>query len=304
MEEVLSVLNNVFMLMFVVPSMLAMGFGLTVGQILEPLKNWKVVVFALVASFVIVPLAGYLITLLIPMQQDYQIGLILVATAAGAPMLPKMAQLAKGNLALGVGLMTLLMVGTVIYMPIMLPILLPGVSVNPADIAVSLVVLMLIPLGIALFVRARWHEVAGYFRPKMAQLSNVGLIGLIITMLLLDWRNVLQTIGTGALASIILLILVGVVAGYFLGGAAPGGKSVFALGTAQRNLAAANVVALGNFAAQPNVLVTVIVAGVLMMVILFPLAGEFGKRAPAPKLATVAATSAPVKSGGGSGKKK
>lgn len=304
MEEILSVLNNVFMLMFVVPSMLAMGFGLTVAQILEPLKNWKVVVFALLASFVIVPAAAYLITMLIPMEQDYQIGLILVATAAGAPMLPKMTQLAKGNIALGVGLMTLLMVSTIVYMPIMLPILLPGVSVNPADIASSLVVLMLIPLAGALFVRSRWQEIADWLRPKMAQLSNVGLIGLIITMLLLDWRNVLQTIGTGALASILLLIVIAAVAGYFLGGVAPGGKSVFALGTAQRNLAAANVVALGNFAAQPNVLVTVIVAGVLMMVILFPLAGEFGKRAPAPKVVPVTATAAPAKSGGASGRKK
>lgn len=304
MQEILSVLNSVFMLVFVVPSMLAMGFGLTVGQILEPLKNWKVVVFALLASFVIVPLAAYLIGLVIPLEQDYKIGLILVATAAGAPMLPKMAQIAKGNVALSVGLMTLLMVGTVIYMPIMLPILLPGVTVNPADIASSLVVLMLIPLAVALFVRSRWQGVADYLKPKMASLSNVGLIGLIATTVLMDWRSVLQTVGTGALISIILLIVVGAAAGYFLGGVVSGGKSVFALGTAQRNLAAANVVALGNFAGQPNVLVTVIVAGVLMMLILFPLAGEFGKRAPAPKLAPVAAASAPVKSSGGSGKRK
>lgn len=297
MEEILSVLNSVFMLVFVVPSMLAMGFGLTVGQILEPLKNWKVVVFALVASFVVVPLAAYLIGLIIPMEQDYRIGLVLVATAAGAPMLPKMAQIAKGNVALSVGLMTLLMVGTVIYMPIMLPILLPGVSVNPGDIASSLVVLMLIPLAIALLIRSRWQEVADYLRPKMAQLSNVGLIGLIATTVLMDWRQVLQTVGTGALASIILLVVIAAATGYFLGGAVTGGKSVMALGTAQRNLAAANVVALGNFAAQPNVLVTVIVSGVIMMLLLFPLAGEFGKRAPAPN-------AVPVKAGGGSGKKK
>lgn len=303
MDEILSVLNSVFMLIFVVPSMLAMGFGLTVGQILEPLKNWKVVVFALVASFIIVPLAAYLIGLVIPMEQDYKIGLVLVATAAGAPMLPKMAQIAKGSVALSVGLMTLLMVGTVIYMPIMLPILLPGVTVNPADIASSLVVLMLIPLGIALIVRARWQEIADWLRPKMAQLSNVGLIGLIATTILMDWRSVLQTVGTGALASIILLVIIAAAAGYFLGGTVPGGKSVMALGTGQRNLAAANVVALGNFAAQPNVLVTVIVAGVIMMLILFPLAGEFGKRAPAPKVAPAPAT-ASVKTAGGSGKKK
>ena len=65
-------------------------------------------------------------------------GLLLLGTAAGAPFLPKLAQIAKGNLAFGVGLMVLLMVVTVGYLPLVLPVLLPGVSVNPAEIARSL----------------------------------------------------------------------------------------------------------------------------------------------------------------------
>ena len=47
----------------------------------------------------------------------------------------------QGNLALAVGLMVLLMVVTVGYLPLVLPMLLPGVSVNPVKIGVSLVVL-------------------------------------------------------------------------------------------------------------------------------------------------------------------
>lgn len=300
-EEILSVLNSLFTVIFVVTSMLAMGFGLSLGQIIEPLKDWKIVVFALVANFVVVPAAAYLIKTFIPMDEAYQIGLILVATAAGAPMLPKMAQMAKGSIALSVGLMTLLMVGTVLYLPIVLPLLLPGVTVDPMAVASSLVVLMLVPLAIALLVHARWHDVAEYLKPKMSQASSLGLIGLIGTTVLLDWRLVLQTIGTGALLSLLLLVVVAVAAGYFLGGSTMGTKSVMALGTGQRNLAAATVVASGNFADQPNVLVLVIVAGVIMMLLLFPLASEFGKRAPAPK--TAPAVVAPIKSGGG-GKKK
>jgi predicted Na+-dependent transporter len=299
--EILSVLNSLFTVIFVVTSMLAMGFGLTLGQIIAPLRDWKVVVFALLASFIIVPAAAFLLKTFIPMEQDYQIGLMLVATAAGAPMLPKLAQIAKGAIALSVGLMTLLMVGTVIYLPIVLPLLLPGVTVNPMEVASSLVVLMLIPLAIALFVHSRWVDVADYLRPKMAQASTLGLIWLIGTTVLLNWRLVLQTVGTGALLSILLLVAVALATGYFLGGSAPGAKPVMALGTAQRNLAAATVVASGNFADQPNVLVLVIVAGVIMMAILFPLAGEFGRRAPAPKAVPAAAM---VRAGGSSGRKK
>ena len=63
------------------------------------------------------------------------IGLMLLATAAGAPFLPKLVQLAKGDVAFGVGLMVLLMVATVAYVPIVLPLLLPSISINPLDIA-------------------------------------------------------------------------------------------------------------------------------------------------------------------------
>ena len=47
-----------------------------------------------------------------------------MGTAAGAPFLPKLGQLAKGNLAFAVGLMVMLMVVTVGYLPLVLPLLL------------------------------------------------------------------------------------------------------------------------------------------------------------------------------------
>ena len=50
--------------------------------------------------------------------------------AGGAPFLLKLADLAKANMAFAVGLMVVLMVITVGYMPIVLPLLLAGVSVG------------------------------------------------------------------------------------------------------------------------------------------------------------------------------
>jgi len=48
-------------LIFVLSSMLAMGFSLTVQQILVPLRNTKLVIFSIVANFIFIPmLAPYL----------------------------------------------------------------------------------------------------------------------------------------------------------------------------------------------------------------------------------------------------
>ena len=102
---------------------------------------------------------------IIPLDQDVQIGLLLMGTAAGAPFLPKLAQIAKADVAFAVGLMTLLMLVTIVYLPIVLPLLLPGVEVSALQIALSLVVTMLVPLVIGLFVKARYVGAAQARRP-------------------------------------------------------------------------------------------------------------------------------------------
>ena len=56
-----------------------------------------------------------------------------------------------------------------------------------------------------------------------------------------------------------------------------------ALGTGQSNVSAAFVVAVGNFADNPDVIVTLIVLIIIDLVILLPLAGEMGKRMTAAK---------------------
>src|SRR5262249_46841481 len=142
MREILAALSEVFTLTFVVSSMLALGFSLTVAQIVNPLRDLNLVIRALLANFVLVPVAAYALKTFLPIGESYGIGLMLLATAAGAPFLPKLVQLARGDVALGVGLMVLLMIVTVAYIPIVLPLVLPGVSINPMDIASSLVVLM------------------------------------------------------------------------------------------------------------------------------------------------------------------
>src|SRR5262245_3750919 len=156
--EILAVLSKVFTLTFVVASMLALGFSLTVGQIVSPLRDVQLVLRALVANFVLVPAAAYGIKMIIPIGDSYGAGQLILATAAGAPALPELVELGKGGVAFAAGLMVLLMLVTVAYVPSVLPLLLRGGSVAPLDIAKSLIVLMLLPLGFALCIKARYSE--------------------------------------------------------------------------------------------------------------------------------------------------
>ena len=62
MNEFFEALAQISGLLFVVTSMLAMGLSLTVPQIMQPLRNMRLVMLALVANFVLVPLLAYAIT--------------------------------------------------------------------------------------------------------------------------------------------------------------------------------------------------------------------------------------------------
>ncbi len=277
MNEFFEALAQISGLLFVVTSMLAMGLSLTVPQIMQPLRNVRLVVLALVANFVLVPLLAYVITLVIPLEQSLKVGLIVLATAAGAPFLPKLVQGAKGNVAFGVGLMVLLMVVTIIYMPIVLPLLLPGVSVNPWDIAKSLIVLMLVPLAIGLLMRSHSPDAAAHWQPVMSKISGLAILILLVVGLGLNISNIIDLIGTGGILALLLFIIGSFLLGFLLGGRDQGDRSVMGLGTAQRNVSAAIVVTAQNFSGT-NTLSFVLVAAILLLLLLLPAAKRLGAR--------------------------
>jgi predicted Na+-dependent transporter len=262
-------------LLFIITSMLAMGMSLTVPMILQPLKNVRLVVLALLANFVLVPLLAYAIKSIIPLESSLQIGLIVLSTAAGAPFLPKLVQGAKGNLAFGVGLMVLLMIVTVVYMPIVLPLLLPGVSVNPWDIAKSLIVLMLIPLAIGLLIKAHSPDVATEYQPVMNKVSSLSMLILLVVGLGLNVSNIIDLIGSNGFLALLLFVGGCLLIGFLLGGREPQIRNVMSLGTAQRNVAAAVLVSAQNFSGT-NTLSFVLVAAVMLLLILLPTARRMG----------------------------
>ena len=98
LPDVLNPLSKIAGLLFIVPTLLVMGLSLTVAQIIQPLRNARLVTLALLANFVLVPFLAYLILRVIPLEQSLRIGLVVLATAAGAPFLPNWCRTQKGTL--------------------------------------------------------------------------------------------------------------------------------------------------------------------------------------------------------------
>jgi BASS family bile acid:Na+ symporter len=269
-------------LLFVVASMLAMGLALTVRTIVCSISNVRLMVLALAANFVAVPALAYAASglLISDSHPGLKTGLILIGTAAGAPFLPKLVQIAHGSIALGVGLMVTLMGVTIVYLPLVLPLLLPsGVEVDSWQIAKSLIFLMLLPLSVGLFIRARYDQLSETLKPVAAQVSTIAIAVLGVALLVVNFRQIIDTIGTGGIVAALVLLVGALLIGFLAGGSSQQNRSVVGLGTAQRNLSAAIVVAVQNFGDDAEVITMVMVVGVLGFIVLFATAGELGNRA-------------------------
>ncbi len=286
LSEILAVMTQVGMLLFVVGGMAAMGLSLTVLRIVTPLRDVRMVVLLLLANFVVVPAAAIAATRVLPMDQDSATAVVLIGCVAGAPFLPKLAQLAKADVALAVGSMVLLMVVTVFYAPIVVPLVIPGVTVDPLAVAQSLVLFMLIPLGIGLLIRARLSELADSWVGPVGQASTVGLLLGITSALFVSWQDVIGAIGTWIFVGVAIVLVAGLASGWLAGVGRPGDRVLLGLATAQRNIAAAIVVAttIGG-----DVVVLTLVGALVMPIVLIVLAGAIGKRVDAPAAATPSA---------------
>ncbi len=277
MSDALTQFANVALITFVLTSMAALGLSLTVKQVVAPLTNARLVVMALVANFVIAPAAAWGIAELLGLSDPLKLGLVLLGCAAGAPFLPKLAQFSKADVPYSVGLMVLLMVVTVAYIPLVLVPLVNGIEVSAWDIAQPLVLGMLLPLALALLVRAR-HDEAKHLAPHLNQISTVAVALALVLGLVLGLPQLIDAFGTRAFIAVLLFIAVCLAAGYFLGGSSRGERLVTGFGTAQRNVSAALLIATTSFSGEPEVLILVMVGAVMMAVILMPLAAELGKR--------------------------
>jgi bile acid:Na+ symporter, BASS family len=277
MSEALFSISKVALLTFLLASMLGVGLSLTLQQIVAPLRRMRLVTTALVANFVIVPLVALGIARLFRLSEPFAIGLLLLGLAPGAPFLPKLAEIAQGDMAFSVGLMALLMAGSVVFLPLVLPLLVPGVRVGLWQIARPLLLLMTLPLLGGLMFKARFGAVADRLRRGLSWVSNVSLLIVMVLVVGLNLPSVLKVFGTGAIGAGILFTVAAGVAGHALGGPDIALRKVMALGTGFRNIAAALVVGEEDFK-DPEVTVMLVIAALTGVLLLIPLTLAWGRR--------------------------
>jgi len=274
-HQLLLDLPNWLVFAFVVVNMLALGMELTVRKIVEPLRDLRLTVKALVANFVLVPLTAHFLVTSLRMEHGFALGLILLACSAGDPFVTKLSQSAKGDKTYSLAVMAMLSIVTVFYMPVVVPLLLPGTKVDPIEIAKPLVVLILAPLAIGLALRARAADFAEHWARRLDRLASILIYAAVALFAVVHYADIAASFGSHAILAAIILVSAAVVYGYLLGGPNPLHRGDLAVNTAWRGVSAGIAVGIRNFPAEHNVFTMAIIMVLVSAALLMPLAATY-----------------------------
>lgn len=296
--DVLRSIPDIATLAFTWSSMLAVGLAHTFREVLDPLRRIGVVILALIANFVLAPLLAELLIRVLSLETPHAIGLLLLSMAAGAPFVVQLVKAADGDLARSAALLVLLMPVSVVYLALVFPRVLatPALSgfatteVGVGAIAWPLVLNILSPLAIGLSVRRLAEELARRVQPYLGKTATLAVIVLIAATVLLNLRAIVALFTQVAIVALLLFTAGTFVIGYLCGGRDRERRVVLGLGTGQRGVAAALVVATQTIE-DPDTLVMVVGGATVTPLVLFGFAFLLrrGHRAPALRQGGLAA---------------
>ena len=150
----------------------------------------------LAVNFVLIPLFAIIVLRVFAPPAAHGLGLFVLAAGAGAPFVIKLVSAAQGHIAKTASMLVLLVVATVVYLPLVVPLVLtsPALSgivhapVRGAAVASPLVLDLLLPLAAGLVVRARNARSRSAAR-IMGRVASVAMIVLVAATVLANLRG-------------------------------------------------------------------------------------------------------------------
>ncbi|SJZ51472.1 bile acid:Na+ symporter, BASS family [Enhydrobacter aerosaccus] len=265
-------------LVFMAGNLAAIGLELDFKRALAPLRNRRFVAIVLAWDWILCPGVAWLLAEIVPMMRPYALGLELIGLAPAAPFLPMMVRRANGDLAYTAAFMLIAALGTVLFMPLALPLVAPGLKVGIWPVARPLIALILLPLLAGLSIRALHSILAKRLQVYVKRVADIATLGLLVVICILHFGGFVQAIGSLAIGTQFLFAIIVTVGSYLMsGGLAPEQRSVVCLGVCTRNLGAA-LAPLLAVATDPRTTVMVALGVPINLIVTFVAARWLARR--------------------------
>ena len=261
MAELLTLLLKIALVGFMAGNLLDLGLRLDRGDALRGLRDPRYVALTVIWGFVLCPALALAISLLVPLEPPYAVGLILLGMTPCAPFLPVLAAKGKGDVGYTAALMLLAAVGTVVFMPIAVPVLVTRMTVSPWMIAKPLLVMMLIPLAVGIAIRRASFSMAARILPHVRKVTGIATLALALLVVVIYGKGMLGVAGSLAVASQVMFFLPVVLLTYWLGFGMPHEQRiVLTTGMSTRNLGAAIAPLLAVTDVDPRASIMIVLA--------------------------------------------
>ncbi len=235
----LNTTEKMLILVFFVSSMLSIGMQTHVSDLRSLLASRGVLLRTLLANFLVVPIVGVVIALLLPLQPHVAGALVLLACTPGGLSAIQFTSQVKGSAPLAGGILGLLSFLALFISPLILLLVLPGnvqMVIPYGRALLFFLVCMLLPFlaGMLLLGKA-----PGAVAKLSRLVALAGVVAFVAFMVVTG--NVRKAaageIGMAAVGAMLLFIFVSMAVGWFMGGPSRDSRQILATSTSMRNAA-------------------------------------------------------------------
>jgi len=185
--------------------MFGVALGIDVADFKALLETPKPAAIGLGAQFILLPVATFLLTLVLDLAPSVELGMILVASCPGGNLSNVMTYLGRGNAPLSVGMTAVSTAVAVVMTPLNFSLwgglnpatgpILESVSVNPMTMFATIVLILGIPLTVGILF-ARWKpQLASRMEKPFKIFSVVVFVAFVAGALGANWNNFITYIG-------------------------------------------------------------------------------------------------------------
>lgn len=234
--------------------MFGMGLTLKLEDFKVVFSRPKDVIIGCLAQFTIMPLLAWLLVRLFSLDEALALGVVLVGCCPGGTASNVIAYLAKGDLALSVGMTGV----STLFAPLLTPLLtwiLAGksVDVNVLSMFLSILYVVILPIVVGLFVKWLWPRFTEKSVAYLPAISSLAIAFIVMIIVAANAQKLL--VGGFAIVAVVMLHnLCGLGVGYLIASMlrlSPSKRKAISIEVGMQNSGLASSLATIHFAAYP-----------------------------------------------------
>ena len=224
---------------FVAAVMFSIGLRTSGGELLDILRDRRLLVRTLLVNCILIPAIGFLLVHIFPLTPAARIGILLLAAIPGTPIALQFTRLAKARLAFAVALTFVLSVVSIAITPLVIATMPDMVRHNQKPLLFllgSIALYIALPLWAGVGMAKRAPRVASQLVLPLGVLATVVFLFLMWETRLMRHQAFEAIRGGGAILAMFLLLILSMAIGWLIAGPDRETRRVVATSTGMRSV--------------------------------------------------------------------